>query len=205
MLIKLRGPGCIPHRSWGRVRALFFFRSSLNLALEFCPLEKVGANSLVLKALGTTSPVSAPRVHPAAWRARASAHHPLLHPPLPLFSSTSFSKAQFNGEEPRWLRWAAGYEFWESGGGCLPISLACRRVKSALKHLGLVRRRARATALGGELGCSRHVSLCHVPGSSWGHPLGSVAGRAWGGAAQLLVIYRSEKYSLGRPSCHQSF
>ncbi|XP_009878670.1 PREDICTED: rabphilin-3A [Charadrius vociferus] len=32
------------------------------------------------------------------------------------FSSTSFSKAQFNGEERRWLRRAAGYGFRVSGG-----------------------------------------------------------------------------------------
>lgn len=113
---------------------MVFSRSGLNLGLAFCPLEKVGANSLVPKVPGTTSPVSAARVHPAARRARAGAHHPLLHPPLPLFSSTSFSKAQFNGEEPRWLHWTAGYGFWVSGGGSFPISLACEIIKSALKH-----------------------------------------------------------------------
>ena len=90
VLIKLRGSGCIPHRSWGRVRGMIFSHSGLNLGLAFCPLEKVGANSLVPKAPGTTSVVSAARVHPAAQRARASAHHPLLHPPLPLFSPHLF-------------------------------------------------------------------------------------------------------------------
>ena len=72
---------------------MVFFRSGLNLGLVLCPLEEVGANSLVPKALGTTAVVSAAKVCAAAWRARADAHHPLLHPPLPLFSSTSFSKA----------------------------------------------------------------------------------------------------------------
>lgn len=168
VLIKQHGFGCIPRRSRGRVRGMVFSHSGLDLGLAFCPLEKVGTNSPFAKAPGTTSPVSAARVRPAR-RAQAGAHHPLLHPPLPLFSSTSSSNAQFNGEEPRWPHRAAGDRFRVSGGGSFPISLACLMLESALEHLGWVRRGARAKAVGGELWWGWRVFLAIAsPGAPGG-------------------------------------